>query len=82
MRFGRFVYRNRLPKFVKSGLIYSGFYRPKIHVKEINEAMITYEHNGKVYSAVRIEQKDGYFVAFDVTCEGESYVRMLVRNVK
>lgn len=44
--------------------------------------MITYEHNGKVYSAVRIEQKDGYFVAFDVTCEGESYVRMLVRNVK
>ncbi len=44
--------------------------------------MVTYEHNGKTYNAERIEQKNGYFIAFNVTCEGRCYDRILVRNKK
>lgn len=45
-------------------------------------SMVTYEHGGKTYVAERIEQKDGFFIAFNVTCEGKRYERILVRNDK
>lgn len=44
--------------------------------------MVTYEYDGKIYTAEKIEQREGYFIAFNVTCEGVRFSRMLVREKK
>lgn len=42
--------------------------------------MITFTRNGQAYTAERIEQRDGYFIAFAVTCGQKRFARILIRG--
>lgn len=43
--------------------------------------MKEFRFNGKMYSAERLIQKNGFFIAINVSCEGKFYSRMLIRDM-